>query len=471
MDTTNEYFTVNVPVNFPNIDTLLADDTTNNLKADKVRLFLHQMFLSRLRQSGYKNKNVNSPVTRIHEEGYVSLSSNLLKSLLGARYKSIIGFLVKNGLVIKRRSVSSDSSYMPGTIAIQYKFRSDLLHAPDTLRCFRKEKIFDKCTIKAIKRTRNKYRLASPVNERSIPKERIHLELELMEQMVKFNSDTAEEWAKEYLQIHNCDERISNKVTEDIELISAINDGYFISKVDQFGERIHSPLKRVSKRMRPFMYFEDCNDEKLISIDICCSQMYFSTLLFNPLVVDSIIPEFSIINDYTISYSEKEDVKIFTEQCVNGTIYNIWDNIRQLNSRDKAKLELIKIFFSSRYSKTAGLREFKNIYPNVWKCFDYIKSLDEEKLKFITSTYLDKKGRYKEKSLHCNLSCITQRFESRIFLKLICNALLKQNLKPFLTIHDSVFISKKFQKQAENIINQEFYRLGINPPALKISEV
>jgi len=297
-----------------------------------------------------------------------------------------------------------------------------------------------------------------------------------MEKSVRFNIEVAQTWVKNHLEslfisqnyLKREEDKIKTNLIDEIELIHSINEGMFDTKIDQFGERLHSPLKRVSRRVRPFMYFEE-NKEELVCYDISNSQLYFITLLLNDNIVNSIIPEFRPILEFSSQFKDKEDFKEFITTAIDGSIYTNWQAKRNLESRDIAKSELIKILFAGKNIKMPSAVFFRKTFPSVWAFFDKIKSLDEKQLPFIRNSYLDSNGYYKENSLHCNLSCAVQRLESRIFIKRIGQALIDNGIKPFFTIHDSVYFPKSLTEKVHQIILNEFELLNVTPPKLKLS--
>jgi hypothetical protein len=465
MNIVSDDLKVMIPFSFPDIDLLVVG---TKLKPDKVRILLHQMYISRLRLIGIKKKELSFRTNRAYKEGYVPLNANHLKSLLGDRYKLYIEFLCYKELLFKRKSFFSDATYRPGEMSIQFMFNPKLMNSNRSLRNFRKESISDKTTIKSIRRELAKRKLSNRISKRSVEPNGVHLELLKMEKSIKFYSNAAEAWAIKYLETNPSILNIEDKIRNDLDQIESVNEGFFSFKIDCFGERIHTPIKTISKRMRPFMYFDNSECADIISIDICNSQLYFAHALLNPSIVDLIIPEFSVINKFISKFVEEEDIKRFIELTTNGTIYSSWQEIRGLETRNQAKNELFQILFSKSKSRFSGKKEFQFLYPSVWKCFEFIKSLTDKELDFIPFTYVNKKGRYSDDLFHKNLSCALQRLESRIFIKIICKELLNNGIKPFITIHDSILTFSNNQSFVETIINDSFIKLGTSPPKYKI---
>jgi hypothetical protein len=148
----------------------------------------------------------------------------------------------------------------------------------------RKETITDYCTIKRVLSTRDKYELNKSKNAREAKTEAIHQHLLNMELTIRFDISTAENWIKQLqdgiIVVDDLKLRDLKNSGMELELLNSINEGIsFNSKVDQFGERLYTPLKRVARYMRRFMYFENSPDTELACLDISNSQLYFSTLI------------------------------------------------------------------------------------------------------------------------------------------------------------------------------------------------
>ncbi len=260
---------------------------------------------------------------------------------------------------------------------------------------------------------------------------------------VRFDIESAQKWVVNYLEFVSQNEvysaadidKITTMLDDELELITSINDGYFNISVDKFGARLHSPLKRVSRRMRPFMIVDGYMNNELICLDISNSQVYFSTLLANPTIVSRIIPEFSSISELHC-YSEKYDFEQFISTSTDGTIYGKWQEKQKYDSRDVAKKEFM-----------------------------------ENQLPFIIETFVDQNGDFETNCYHKNLSCAVQRLESGIFIKIICKSLLDRGIKPFFTVHDSIYFPAKFYEEAKSIIGEEFNLLGIPAPKMKTSKI
>lgn len=454
--------TTYIPINLPPVDSLVEG---SGLKTDKIKVFLNQCFLSKNQQSGYSGNWKPSSKDYIYKDGYCGLQAAILRSLLGARYRDYVALLLKKGVIVSRPSPSSIEAYSPGKMCRHYKISPKLLHSNTSPRHFRKETITDKTTIKAVLRTQERFSVER--RNRSGPLLDIHHRLISMEKAVRFRTTEAEHLfeTSEGVDLPENPQRMQ------LELLHSINDGEFPTKVDLFGERLYSPLKRVSKRLRPYLYFEGFEMEQLVELDIRNSQLYFSTLITNSDIISQIAPEFNPVIGAVAEYGQKEDFLQYSELCQNGTIYDYWTNIREHESRDNAKKEFFLILFGKVASKHPGVRAFKNHFPSVAGAFRRIKELNEDVLPFIKTTYLDFTGKRKVDHNHANLSCLTQRLESRIFIRLIGADLLEKNIQPFFTIHDSIFIPARYENEVRLTIEQRFKLLNVAPPTIKTSPI
>ena len=191
-------------------------------------------------------------------------------------------------------------------------------------------------------------------------------------------------------------------------------------------------------------------------------------------IIKQILPEFTVVLDKLAKLHLLTALQ-FDELCTNGEIYEFWlDNRHDLADRDEAKNEFIKriLFDSENYNKKkyefAKLR-FKSLFPDVAEAISIMKNIDEKELPLMKELFLDKTGKFGgKKYYHKTISCMCQRLESRILTGLIVPALIKNELGPFLTIHDSVIIPESKSEQAKNIFEDSFFRLGVKPPNIKI---
>jgi hypothetical protein len=450
-----------IPIGCPNIEEMVAG---TGLKADKIRLLLHQLTLSRLSQAGHVDNDKKHPMNHIYKDGYVALDRSILKSLLSTHYKKYVTFLIEKQIIHIRASSSSPNAYTPGVACIHYKINPSLLVIEGTERHFRQEVVTDYCTVKAVIKTTDNYQKSSINNPRSVTLEPIHESLFAMEKLIRFQLDDVDYWVS-----NNQKEGEKMNMIDQVNKLHAINTGYFNCKVDQFGERLYTPLKSVKSEFRNFMYFEHMKESRLSSFDVCNSQLYFLTLLFNPNIVNEIIPEFSPINEIAANYFDSKDVQTFIKFATDGSIYTKWQEFREFSKRDLAKKELIAFLFAKKNSPMKGIGEFKRLLPNLKAFIDDVKTLTEEQLPFIKTSYLDAKGVYKLNSYHCNLACAVQRLESRIFIKRFGQNLLNANVEPFFTMHDSIYYPENLSNKVAESFNQTFAELGIPKPKIKAS--
>ena len=161
--------------------------------------------------------------------------------------------------------------------------------------------------------------------------------------------------------------------------------------------------------------------------------------------------------------------------CSKGGVYEFWlENRYALQDRDGAKEEFIKriLFDSEQYQKKEyklARETFEILFSDVAEAVSIMKTTDEKEFPLMKELFLDKQGRFLGKrNYHKVISCMCQRLESRLITGLIVPALIKQDVGPFLTIHDSVLLPESKSIIAQQIFIDCFKRLGVKPPTVKI---
>jgi len=217
------------------------------------------------------------------------------------------------------------------------------------------------------------------------------------------------------------------------------------------------------------------NNQELVSIDLANSQPYLSTLLFKGNFYNS--DESSLINMNKLTsdtfsfpslsssfpppmvvkilqYSDNVDVENYSNLVHDGVIYEyiskeIFDQYHVRFDRIESK----KVFFSIIYSGNQFIgqgeakykRLFRERFPNVYKIFSLIKSI--------------------EKNL---LACSLQRIESYIIIDIICKRIeIERPYLPIFTIHDSIATTAGNEDYIKYLMYDEFTKLIGHKPRLK----
>ena len=450
-----------IPALLPEISGLVENKA---LKPDKLRVVLHQLYMARMIQLATHNEKGRY----VFDAGWTPLNAEVLKRLIGMNYRRYIDLLIDRGIIYEKTDEKGNKSYLQNTRSSLYRINPQFL-GQDKIQ-FRKERVVDYCTLKAIYSTREWFnRVRKPLGSRI---EEIHCKLTDMLHHVEFNTVAATNYIDELLR-NTHDKNVADYLTELPELFRAINEGQVQwTKVDVFGERLHTHLTGIKKEMRNFMRFRETPDEPLLCLDICNSQPYFASVSIRENVIEQLLPEFSACIGLVKGIEYREDYKLFAQLSADGLIYDYWQNVRNI-SRDEAKAEIIqKIMFGKNKTYSKPTQQAKNafglIFPSVSQLFYLIKRLDESSLPFIKEIYIKDNRVFAGRSaLHKNLSCMMQRAESRTMLKRIAPKLIEAGITTFLTVHDSYLISPQHEQVVRKIVESEFRMFGVEPPKVK----
>lgn len=469
-----------VPIGLGNIEKLVEG---TKFKPDRIRAIYHQLFLNRLADSTNKDL-IEKPKFK---NGWVSVHSAVFKKVATNEFIEYLNFLEVKGLMLKRRdNITGGKKYTPNSESQQYKIPEQLLNIPNEVRHFKKEKIHDHCTLKSIHILKESYRKSVKLVQLSP----IHEQLKEMLSFLRFNTEAAEAYIKKIksgeIQIKGepIEKTKSRNYRELLLLMDAVNEGnYLRCSVDLFGERFHTPISNLWKKLRPFIFFSDHEDQPLRILDLSNSQPFFASISIDSNAIGKVLPEYLKTINGLEEVKKNQDFKTFAELCAKGKLYEYWRDIRNFEKNDAgrniAKAEIFTIMFDKkRKIKNTEkaehkefyemLKQFANHFPSIYKCFNKIKSSDEELLPFIKSVFINEYGAFEgKKSYHKVLASMMQRMESRIMLHRIAPKLIEIGITPFVTVHDSFILPSKYADIALQIIAKEFKMLGIQPPHIK----
>lgn len=459
-----------LPIGLENVEDLVQG---TSLCPDRIKVLLHQIYTCWI----FDELNEKKRDRHFHKEGWVNLSSIRLSSLLTANYISFEKFLEDHQIIEIKRTHSGTKSYVSGVRCTPYRINPTLL-VPTNKRRFKHERINDYKTLKAIQLDKNSFQqdLYSDDITSIIPFCKIHKKMESMLSNFYFDVDGLSEFVSKVATGQMNLKRKSIQGIIDAEMVAyLINDQSDLKPiVCAFGERFHTSFTRLPREYRKFLKIKG-DSEPLCSVDISnCQPFLVSLIISHPQIVKQILPEFTPVLD-KIERLHLLTALHFDELCTDGGIYEFWlENRHDLSNREEAKDEFIKrILFDSEYRKEkkydfAKLR-FKILFPDVAEAVSIMKNMDEKELPLIKDLFLDKKGKFGgKKYYHKTISAMCQRLESRILTGLIVPALIKNDLGPFLTIHDSVLIPESKSEHAKKIFEDCFIRLGVKPPTIKI---
>lgn len=462
--------TVVLPINLPNVEDLVIG---SDLSADRIRVLLHQIYSSWI----FDELNEKKRDKHFHKEGWVGLSSTRLNSLLTDKYLLYEKFLEDHRIIEIKRTHAGTKSYVSGMRCTPYRINPTLI-VPINRRRFKHERIHDYKTLKAIQLDKNNFQqdLYSDDITSIIPFCTIHKKMEDMLSNFYFDPEGLSEFVSKVATGQIKLKRKSIQGIIDAEMVAyLINDQSDLKPVlCAFGERFHTSFTRLPREYRAFLRIKGVS-EPLCSVDISnCQPFLVSLIISHPQIVKQILPEFTPVLD-KIERLHFLTALHFDELCTDGGIYEFWlENRHDLNNREEAKDEFIKriLFDSENYKKKKyefAKQRFKILFPDVAEVIAIMKNIDEKELPLIKDLYLDKNGKFGgKKYYHKTISAMCQRLESRILTGLIVPSLIKNNLGPFLTIHDSVIIPESKSLHAKKIFEDCFIRLVGKPPTIKI---
>ncbi len=255
--------------------------------------------------------------------------------------------------------------------------------------------------------------------------------------------------------------------------INNISHGLMYPVFDDKGFRLHSTLTSLKSELRNFLTY---NGQKLVSLDIKNSQLYFSPVIFNR---DFLNKHSDCFNIYDIlgSKTRKYLLKLLpalealmwesTPESFDRQEFQRYKKIVETgfyeymqikltealggkyNTREKAKETMFQVLFSKnetfRQSFAAPKRLFAELFPEVYRIFEVIKS-----------------GQYNQ------LALLLQNIESRIILGIVAKRIARERqwLNIF-TIHDSLATTVGHEDYVESIMREELLRLIHLQPTIK----
>jgi hypothetical protein len=199
-------------------------------------------------------------------------------------------------------------------------------------------------------------------------------------------------------------------------------DWYFV--VDEQG-RVHHNITNLWGAAKQFLSVQGVH---LVSSDIKNSQPLFSSI--------------SILLYYNAQGFDLEpDVKKFIRLTEEGELYDwLIEETGFRGSRKKFKHRFFaEIFYSRLTTKTKLSEKFSFLFPNVFKVICHLK-----------------------KNSHRDFALDMQRAEANLIINKVGSRLAEENIF-FSTIHDCILSKPKDKLRVEEIIKEEFYKIGLTP--------
>lgn len=242
------------------------------------------------------------------------------------------------------------------------------------------------------------------------------------------------------------------------------NKEYWFTRKKYSDNRLHTPLTNLSKKLRPFLKFDG---EKLVNLDIRCSQPYFLVVLIERLyttattttttttTIDTLMFE-NIKNHLYSSGFRKEYIKI-KDWILNKDFYTEISKVlfegRKIsltriewvgrgknrekktvtyeNERELTKKLILRLFYidtnSYLYKNDSDLKIFNEKFPYF---STFLKELKRNNYKYLSKLMQNEEA-------HCILDVVTKKL-NQLHPKM-----------PLFTIHDSIMTTENWAKRTK----------------------
>jgi hypothetical protein len=351
---------------------------------------------------------------RKNSESFVELSSMFLKRIIGGRYKAYIKDLINNKII------ETDNQYF-----VRQKFKA-----------YRLNESYRKVRLKQVQISDEKI-LTNYHTYKQNTKPVITPFSYLYQCLTQTQIDYENAKYFAISKITDFDEYISCNCS--IDMIQA-KDWFFV--VDSTAGRVHHNITNLSKKIRPFLRY---NNQPLVELDVRNAQ----PLLFNFLISNYLEGEKCTISKF-LPYVHPLDIQIFKKLTEEGKFYNyLMDELDIKEDRDEFKIRFFsKVFYSRENANYVPeeRKKFRKLFPNVANIISYYKKDD----------YRD-------------LAVQLQKIEADIMIKKVIPGLERKKIF-VLTIHDSVLVQPEMVEAVKNIILNEFQKFDLRP-TLKIKNL
>lgn len=414
----------------------------HNVKADRLRIMIHQFFLAYHQKEGIRKSKGDR-----YKNDFFPVYSGILNDVCTNKYTHYVNVLIKEGFVTMKTNGAGGKCYEVGVHSQLYKW-----NIPEEMNKklkIRTERVTDPTTIKSVIRTKDLY------NNKEIE--------------IRYGKEFKSVYNKmrEYLLLANIDEN------SEADFVNSLS--WFV--VDEFGRRLHTKFTSMKKIYRKFMRFKGFETQKLISLDIKNSQPYFLSLCSKPGLIKKIIPEFTPIVELACQYGESEDWKDFSRLSIEGGLYErfIPDGLTEEEFKDERKKVKNLMYAAVLFCKKRVFKEnkvfqqqFKKAFPSVFAFTQSVRKCSANDLPELNNIihYYDKKSKKFKNDSSRLMPCLLQRMESAFMFKLIAPKLIAKDI-PFITIHDSFMVLESNKDRVKSIIENCFNEQGVHSPTLE----
>jgi hypothetical protein len=454
------FLNVHIPSWIGAIENIIAP---TNLSAARMRLLLHNFYLCHI-GTFIKRDKAKYPWA---DQGYFPVYWLILKEVGTDNYSAYIKVLEDARIIERRRNTIGGKNYLPGVHSQLYRF---ILPEQMSYPRYRIERITDYRCMKSALRVRDRYALGEYDDGKHIAMNTTHEMLRKYVKLAKIDCAIV----GQIMRDANSDPEHDDYSSLYIDYLDSINEGVLgWFKIDQFGERCHTPFTNLKSEYRKAIRFLGHEDQSLVSIDIRNSQPYFSAAICNGSLLDELLPEFWALKPLVSALSNAPDFVSYKELCTSGLLYDHIAKLMGDKTREEIKQQFFRaVLFSKKrlYGEDRVMAEiFRKAFPSVYRFFKAIKKLNESDLPSLESIIKERKGKYyKTNNSHKILSCAMQRLEARLLTQYVADRLSAAGVAPFLTIHDNYLVLPEHQAICIETIYAAFRSFNIDPPQLSV---
>lgn len=232
------------------------------------------------------------------------------------------------------------------------------------------------------------------------------------------------------------------------------NKEYWFTRNSHTDNRLHTPLTNLSKKLRPFLKFDG---EKLVNLDIRCSQPYFLVVLVERLysTIDTLMfenlkyhlyssgfrKEYSKIKNWILNEDFYTEIsKVLFEGRKIYLTRNEWigrgknrekKTVTYENERELTKKLILRLFYidtnSYLYKHDSDLKIFDEKFPYFSA---FLKELKKSNYKYLSKLMQNEEA-------YCILDVVTKKL-TQLYPKM-----------PLFTIHDSIMTTESWAEKTK----------------------
>jgi len=399
--------------------------------------------------------------------GFINIHGKTLRKLIW-NYNKYLDYLVENNVLV------TDNTFIQGAKSRGYKL------SPEYLESFTEVLLSPGNFKNKVRALRSELK-----EEQKASTSRLHSLTQWFNSRLTINSEEAKKEVDRLFpkEVHTGGIHARKRVTKQegrykaLLAIHKVSKGEFHCRLDDNIGRFHSNLTNIKKELRKFITYDG---QELVNLDIRNSQPFFSLLLLRadfykkgPINIRD-IPSVMRLEKVTRKEKKYKIDKIKFDKIIEAIYYyiivqvspetqagrgfskypnivvggNFYDKLMDIFAgkghvvtRDQAKIEVLRIFFSDNrffgHKKAAMKRIFKQEFPEVYEVFSRLKKLN-----------------------NTILSHLLQRIESRLIIETICKRISKEKPNvPIYTIHDSIACPSIHKDYVKNVMKEEILRV------------